>query len=132
MAPGTASRAILSVDQLVDHNRRKFDHANADGVSGRDSFPFPGLRFDVDEFGCIFVPDTLRKRITVFDSVDNVVTHSGRRGNQDSAGPEIGLMDPMYVAASFDRAYVGDGQARRIAKVRIEPAVSAAVDVATR
>jgi len=32
-----AERAILSADQLVEHNRRNFNHTNADGVFGRDN-----------------------------------------------------------------------------------------------
>jgi len=80
-------------------------------------------RFDVDEFDRVFVPDNRRHRVTVLDSAGNVVTRFGTYGNQDSAGPSIGLSDPWWIAAAADRCYVGDGRACRIVKVRLGHAV---------
>mgnify|MGYP001011294901 FL=1 len=84
-----------------------------------------GGRFDLDEYGRVFVPDNLRHRVTVLDGGGNVVARFGAYGNLDSVGPEIGLADPWWVAAAADRVYVGDGWARRIVKVRLKPAVEA-------
>jgi DNA-binding beta-propeller fold protein YncE len=80
-------------------------------------------RFDLDEFGRVFVPDVLRHRVTVLDKEGNVVTRFGTYGNADSAGPEIGLSDPWWIAAAADRVYIGENQSCRIVKVRLEPAV---------
>jgi len=88
-----------------------------------------GGRFDLDEFGRVFVPDSKRHRVTVLDGAGNVVTRFGVRDNQDSNGPHIGLSDPVSVAAAADRAYVGDGAAGRIVKVRLGHAAEAACTV---
>lgn len=82
-------------------------------------------RFDLDEFDRVFVPDSLRHRVTVLDPAGNVVTRFGGHGNRDSEGPGIGLADPWWVAAAADRAYIGERDACRIVKVALEP-VSAA------
>ncbi|MHC4913915.1 MAG: hypothetical protein ACYTGB_00370 [Planctomycetota bacterium] len=81
-------------------------------------------RFDLDEFGRLFVPDALRHRVTVLDAAGNQVARFGRYGNADSAGPEIGLSDPWWIAAASDRVYVGERDANRIVKVRLESAAS--------
>ena len=88
-----------------------------------------GARFDLDEFGRVFVPDVLRRRVTVLDGAGNVVLRFGRPGNRDSAGPEIGLAGPWWLAAASDRVYVGDASACRIVKVRLAPSVSASCGV---
>jgi len=85
-----------------------------------------GGRFDLDEFGRVYVPDNRRHRVTILDGAGNVVGRFGCYGNQDSAGPEIGLADPWWIAAAADRVYVGDGYARRIVKVRLASSVEAA------
>ena len=78
------------------------------------------------------MPDILRHRVTVLDSAGNVVTRFGTRGNQDSADSRIGLSDPMWVAAASDRVYIGDGQAWRIIRVRLEPTTEAACEAEIR
>jgi DNA-binding beta-propeller fold protein YncE len=89
-------------------------------------------RFDLDEFGRLFVPDALRHRVTVLDAAGNEVTRFGSYGNADSEGPEIGLADPWWVAAASDRVYVGEQQACRIVKVRLECAAAAECAVRLR
>jgi hypothetical protein len=88
-----------------------------------------GGRFDLDEFDRVFVPDALRSRVTVLDSEGNVLAHLGTRGNQDSAGPELGLAEPGWLAAAADRLYVADGSACRIVKVRLGYAAEASCRV---
>jgi len=93
--------------------------AQYQGVTHVERCVCVGGRFDLDEFGRVFVPDSKRHRITVLDGAGNVVTRFGVRDNQDSNGPHIGLADPGWVAAAADRAYIGDGGAGRIVKVRL-------------
>jgi SMP-30/gluconolaconase/LRE-like protein len=81
-----------------------------------------GGRFDLDEFGRVFVPDQMRHRVTVLDGAGNVVTRFGERDNQDSNGPHIGLAGPGWVAAAADRVYVSG--AGRVVKVRLVHAVT--------
>lgn len=88
-----------------------------------------GARFDLDQFDRVFVPDALRHRVTVLDSCGNVVTRFGEYGNQDSAGPGIGLSEPGWVAAAADRVYIGDGGAYRIVKVKLGYASEAGAKV---
>jgi hypothetical protein len=106
--------------------------AQYQGVTHVERCVCAGARFDLDEFGRVFIPDKLRHRVTVLDSAGNVVARFGVRDNQDSAGPHIGLADPWSVAAAADRVYVGDGNACRIVKVRLRHAVEATCTAAYR
>ena len=99
------------------------------GVTHVDRCICRGGRFDLDEFDRVFVPDRLRHRITVLDPAGNVVTRFGRYGNQDSAGPEIGLCDPWWVAAASDRVFVGDGKTWRIVKAGLAPTVAEVCEI---
>ncbi|MEX0703491.1 MAG: hypothetical protein WD069_15455 [Planctomycetales bacterium] len=84
-------------------------------------------RFDIDEFGRVYVPNTLDFSIRVYDNAGNLVTRFGHYGNADSAGPEsavpqpaIPLGWPMTVGVNrAGRVYVGDVANNRI--VRIDP-----------
>ena len=106
--------------------------AQYQGVTHIERCVCVGGRFDLDEFGRVFVPDSLRHRVTVLDTAGNVVTRFGRRDNQDSNGPHIGLAGPGSVAAAADRVYVGDGGACRIVKVRLGHAAEATCTIAWR
>jgi hypothetical protein len=88
-----------------------------------------GARFDLDQFDRVFVPDALRSRVTVLDSEGNVLAHLGERGNQDSAGPELRLSEPGWLAAAADRLYIADGSACRIVRVRLGYAAEASCRV---
>jgi hypothetical protein len=106
--------------------------AQYQGVTHVDRCVCRGGRFDLDEFDRAFVPDTLRKQITVLDSAGNIVLQFGRPGNRDSVGGEgadIGLADPWWLAAASDRVYIGERSARKIIRVRLVPSVSAVVAV---
>ena len=76
-------------------------------------------RFDLDEFGRAFVPDALRRRVTVLDSAGNVVLRFGRPGNLDSDGSDLAFAAPWWVAACSDRVFVSDRALWRISRVRL-------------
>ena len=99
--------------------------AQYQGVTHVERCVCVGGRFDLDEFGRVFVPDSKRHRITLLDGAGNVVTRFGVRDNQDSNGPHIGLVNPGWVAAASDRVYIGDGGAGRVVKVRLRHAAEA-------
>ena len=82
-------------------------------------------RFDLDEFGRAFVPDSIRRRITVLDSAGNVILRFGRPGNLDSNGEDPAFAAPWWVAASSDRVFVSDRALWRITRVQIAPKVKA-------
>jgi len=82
-------------------------------------------RFDLDEFGRVFVPDQLRCRILVFDANGNPITSFGRYGNSDDRGPGVPLADPRTVMVSREAAYVGDMSNQRVVRVRLESAAHA-------
>ncbi len=103
--------------------------AQYQGVTHVERCVCRGGRFDLDEFGRVFLPDALRKRVTVLDGAGNVVLRFGRRGNLDSAGPEIAFSNPWWLAAASDRAYVGDASDWRIVKVRLAPSVAGTIEV---
>jgi hypothetical protein len=103
--------------------------AQYQGVTHVERCVCRGARFDLDEFGRAYVPDTLRRRVTVLDPAGNVVTRFGRPGNQDYTGQGVELADPWWVAAASDRVYIGESSTCRIVKVRLENEASAACEV---
>jgi hypothetical protein len=83
-------------------------------------------RFDLDDYGRLFVPDVFRFSIGVLDSAGNQITRFGGYGNADSAGagsavptPAIPFGAPNAVAVAGDHVYVADRKNRRIAVVRL-------------
>jgi hypothetical protein len=62
----------------------------AGGYGGCHCF---GTDLDMDDFGRIFAPDSLRFRVTVLDANGNEITHIGSYGNQDFCGPESYVLD---------------------------------------
>jgi sugar lactone lactonase YvrE len=84
-------------------------------------------RFDLDEFGRLFVPNVLDFCIRVYDNAGNLVTRLGHYGNADSTGvggglerPAIPLGWPMTCGVNrAGRLYVGDVLNQRI--VRLDP-----------
>ena len=94
------------------------------GYTGGCSCASP--RFDVDDFGRVFLPDALRFRVTVLDTAGNELGSFGAYGNQDSAGPgsaapkpELGFAWPSNVGVSDEAVYVGDPVSQRITRVRL-------------
>ncbi len=99
--------------------------AQYQGVTHVERCVCVGLRFDLDEFDRVFVPDSLRRRVTVLDSAGNVLCRFGSRGNLDTPPEKLGLIEPGWVAAAADRVYVADGSGCRIIRVRLGYAVEA-------
>ncbi len=89
-------------------------------------------RFDIDEYGRLFVPDIFRFRVYVLDGAGNEITHFGSYGNMDSRGPgspvptpEIPFGWPLSVECAGGRAFVADVVNRRVVAVRFEHAATA-------
>jgi hypothetical protein len=57
--------------------------------------------------------------VTVLDSAGNVLCRFGKRGNLDTPGAQLGLIEPGWVAAAADRVYVADGAGARIVRVKL-------------
>ncbi len=89
-------------------------------------------RFDVDDFGRVYVPDVLRFCIHVYDNAGNLLTDLGHYGNCDDTGrdgPGIPFGWPMSCAVNkAGRLYVADVLNQRI--VRVDPAHAAEETVA--
>jgi hypothetical protein len=86
-------------------------------------------RFDMDEYGRLFVPDVFRFSVGVVDAAGNEITRFGAYGNVDSAGsssavptPDIPFGSPNAVAVSGDNVYVADRKNRRVVVMRLRHA----------
>jgi hypothetical protein len=87
-------------------------------------------RFDLDDFGRLFIPDAVSGRIEVTDSNANTILFIGRRGKPDEAsGIELGW--PTVVAASDEAVYIADYLRYRVVRARLGCAArtKVAVDV---
>jgi sugar lactone lactonase YvrE len=94
-------------------------------------------RFDVDEFGRLFIPNAITFSVTVMDNAANRLATFGHYGNFDagvagSAEPEppIPLGWPTNAAVAGDHVYVADVLNHRI--VRVDLAFEAGREVALR
>ncbi|MBM4039228.1 MAG: hypothetical protein FJ290_12010 [Planctomycetes bacterium] len=83
-------------------------------------------RFDVDDFGRLYIPNALTCSVQVVDNEGNHILTFGAYGNRDSQGPEskvpepgIPLAYPVAAKASFKHIYVADSANRRV--VRVDP-----------
>ena len=74
-------------------------------------------RFDLDEFGRLFVPDAVSGRVEIIDSNANTLGFVGRRGGPDAAGVELGW--PTVVAASDKALYIADYLRYRVVRVKL-------------
>jgi DNA-binding beta-propeller fold protein YncE len=78
-------------------------------------------RFDLDDFGRVYVPDVLRFAVVVLDAEGNRVTEFGRYGNCDTgrnpAEGRITLNWGAFVGCTRDAVYVADNLNRRIVRV---------------
>ncbi len=88
-------------------------------------------RFDLDDFGRVFVPDQLRCRIVVLDGNGNEILAFGQYGNMDDKPVKgedgircIPLADPRTVMVGRDSIYVGDMTNLRVVKVGLSYRVS--------
>jgi hypothetical protein len=95
-------------------------------------------RFDLDEYGRLYVPNVHDFCIRIYDNASNLICTVGHYGNADSAGrgsqvpsPEVPLGWPMTCGVNrAGRLYVGDVLNQRIARLDLGYAaeVSAAVE----
>jgi hypothetical protein len=83
-------------------------------------------RFDVDDYGRVYMPNALTCSVTVVDDSGNEILRFGAYGNRDSEGPrsrvptpEIPLAYPVAVGVSAKHLYVADSANRRV--VRVDP-----------
>ncbi|MCG3179770.1 MAG: hypothetical protein BIFFINMI_02113 [Phycisphaerae bacterium] len=89
-------------------------------VGGRDPYCLCwSPRFAADDFGRLFLPDTLRFQLAVVDASGNEILRFGRYGNPDQRGPEIAFEYFMYVVKVNDSLYVSDYGNQRILKIRL-------------
>lgn len=72
-------------------------------------------RFDVDEYGRLYIPNTFTYQVAVVDNADNSILSFGGYGNWDAQGPKssepkpaIPLGWPILACASDKHIFVGD------------------------
>jgi hypothetical protein len=81
-------------------------------------------RFDVDEFGRLYIPNGITFTVSVRDNADNEIARFGGYGNYDCQGPDsaqprpaIPLGWPVTAGASDGHIYVGDCLNHRIVRI---------------
>jgi sugar lactone lactonase YvrE len=81
-------------------------------------------RFDVDDFGRLYIPNGITFSVSVRDNADNEIMHFGGYGNFDCQGPDskeprptIPLGWPVTAGASDRYIYVGDCLNHRVVRV---------------
>jgi hypothetical protein len=80
-------------------------------------------RFDVDEYGRLYIPNAITFKVSVQDNAGNEVVRFGAYGNFDCEGPksaepkpDIPLGWPITVGASDKHIYVGDCLNHRVVR----------------
>jgi hypothetical protein len=87
-------------------------------------------RFDVDDYGRLYLPNAVTFTVSVRDNADNEIVKFGSYGNFDSAGPDaIPLGWPVTAGASDRYVYVGDALNHRIVRADKRFALEASVRV---
>jgi len=86
-------------------------------------------RFDVDDFGRLYIPNAITFTVSVRDNADNEIVRFGGYGNLDSRGPDIPLGWPVAAGASDRYIYVGDALNHRVVRADKTFALEASVDV---
>jgi len=101
------------------------------GISHLEAFGCncQNVRFDVDGFGRVWVPDLARFRVNVLDTNGNDVVHFGGYGNAESRGPEIAFAWLMGVGVTDRYAYMGDSMNRRFLRAKLVYAAEATCPV---
>ncbi|MGB2824289.1 MAG: hypothetical protein WBF17_25165, partial [Phycisphaerae bacterium] len=96
-------------------------------------------RFDLDEFGRLFIPDAMRCSIEVIDSNANRIARLGGYGNMDARGPrspcpkpEVPMAWPLVVFATDTAMYVADTINQRIVKARLTYAAEQTAEIRLR
>ncbi|MFH0983128.1 MAG: hypothetical protein V2A79_16535 [Planctomycetota bacterium] len=76
-------------------------------------------RFDLDDFGRLFIPDAVGGRVEVTDANANTIMFIGARGKAgEAAGIELGW--PTVVAACDRALYIADYLRYRVVRVKLE------------
>src|SRR6185436_18914110 len=86
-------------------------------------------RFDVDDYGRLYVPNAITFSVSVRDNADNEIVKFGSYGNLDSAGPELPMGWPVTAGASDRYVYVGDALNHRIVRADKKFALEGSVEV---
>jgi hypothetical protein len=80
-------------------------------------------RFDVDDYGRLFIPNAITFSVTIVDNAGNKLAQFGQYGNFDSQGPgstiptpEIPLGWPVAVGASEKSIYTADTLNHRLVR----------------
>jgi len=77
-------------------------------------------RFDVDDFGRLYIPNAITYSVSVRDNADNEIARFGSYGNYDSTGGDsaaaIPLGWPVTAGASDRHIYVGDCLNHRVVR----------------
>jgi len=96
-------------------------------------------RFDVDDFGRLYIPNGITFSVSVRDNAGNEIARFGSYGNFDCQGPQsseptpaIPLGWPVTAGASDKYVYVGDCLNHRVVRVDKEFTAEAIVPVAAR
>ena len=77
-------------------------------------------RFDVDDYGRIYIPNALTCSVTVVDDAGNAVARFGEYGNFDALNTARGavpLAYPVAVGVSLKHIYVADSANRRVLRI---------------
>jgi hypothetical protein len=84
------------------------------------------LRFAVDDFGMIYLPDQFSSSVMLLDNNKNEILRIGEYGNPDQKGtgssrpnPAIPLASPRFVTKVNDSVYISDPGNRRIVRVKM-------------
>lgn len=96
-------------------------------------------RFDVDDFGRLYIPNGITFSVSVRDNAGNEIVRFGAYGNFDCQGPdsrepvpEIALGWPVTAGASDGHIYVGDCLNHRVVRADKVFAQEALLDVPAR
>jgi hypothetical protein len=74
-------------------------------------------RFDVDDYGRLYLPNAVTFSVSVRDNADNEIVRFGSYGNFDAAGPQLAFGWPVAAGASDRSIYVGDALNHRVVRV---------------
>jgi hypothetical protein len=127
----------LAMGGLVTQHGTRFKQSFIEG--GQRAFPglapFSGFdrsdgcvcqtpRFDVDDFGRVYLPNALTCSVAIVDDAGNEIVQFGGYGNFDSQGPKSGIPNPaiplaypVAVQISQRHVYVADSANRRVVRV---------------
>lgn len=87
-------------------------------------------RFDVDDFGRLYVPNAVTFSVSVRDNADNEIVTFGSYGNFDSAGPaDLPMGWPVTAGASDRFIYVGDALNHRVVRADKRFALEGSADI---